>query len=172
MGTAQANARRPKCSKFTFGTSRSNPPAERCDRRGACWSSSAMRYCGMPSYTALCTSTRSFASWHHELFISVARSHNFDLGWKIGKYAAKSGGEGGGIQPLVTAWAQILIGGGTNTEPSLPQTACQRTFQPEANICTCNLTDSHNMRIAKITWRVCWPMKMPRNVKGASTHKL
>ena len=43
------------------------------------------------------------------------------------------GGAGGGvsIQPLVTAWAQIMIGGRTNTEPSLPRTACQRTFQPE-----------------------------------------
>ena len=60
----------------------------------------------------------------------MARSHNFDLGWKIGKHAAKSSG-GVGIQPLVTAWAQILIGGRTNTEPSLPRTACQRTFQPE-----------------------------------------
>ena len=36
---------------------------------------------------------------------------------------------GGGIQPLVTDWAQIRIGGRTNTEPSLPRTACQRTFQ-------------------------------------------
>ena len=36
-----------------------------------------------------------------------------------------------GIQPLVTAWAQILIEGRTNTEPSLPRTACQHTFQPE-----------------------------------------
>ena len=34
------------------------------------------------------------------------------------------------IQPLMTAWVQILIGGRTNTEPSLPRTACQRTFQP------------------------------------------
>ena len=41
------------------------------------------------------------------------------------------GGVGVGIQPLVTAWAQILIGDRTNTEPSLPRTACQRTFQPE-----------------------------------------
>ena len=59
VGPAQANARRPKCSKFTFGTSRSNPPAERSDRRGACWSSSAARYSGVPSYKALCTSTSS-----------------------------------------------------------------------------------------------------------------
>ena len=43
-------------------------------------------------------------------FQGGARSHHFDLRWKIGKHAAKSGG-GGDIQPLVTAWAQILIGG-------------------------------------------------------------
>ena len=45
----------------------------------------------------------------------------------------RQNGGGGcvGIQPLVTARAQILIGGRTNTEPSLPRTACQRTFQPE-----------------------------------------
>ena len=41
------------------------------------------------------------------------------------------GGGGGGIQPLVTVWAQMMIGGRTNTEPSLPRTACQRTFHPE-----------------------------------------
>ena len=52
---AQANACRPKHSKFTFGTSRSNPPAERSDRRGAGWSSSAARYSGVPSYKALYT---------------------------------------------------------------------------------------------------------------------
>ena len=51
----------------------------------------------------------------------MARSHNFDLGWKIGKHAAKSGGGGGHSKPLVTAWAQILIGGRMNTEPSLPR---------------------------------------------------
>ena len=62
VGPAQANARRPKRSKFTFGTSRSNPPAERSDRRGACWSSSAARYSGVPSYKALCTSTSSLYS--------------------------------------------------------------------------------------------------------------
>ena len=60
----------------------------------------------------------------------IEMKHNFDLGWKIGKHAAKSG-VGVGIQPQVTAWTQILIGGRTNTEPSLPLTACQRTFQPE-----------------------------------------
>ena len=53
MGPAQANALRPKRSKFTFGTSRSNPPAERSERLGACWGSSAARYSGVPSYTAL-----------------------------------------------------------------------------------------------------------------------
>ena len=52
-----------------------------------------------------------------------------DLGGKIDKRAAKSVGGGVGIQPLVTAWAQILIGDRTNTEPSLPRTACQHTFQ-------------------------------------------
>ena len=62
VGPAQANARRPKRSKFTFGTSRSNPPAERSDRRGTCWSSSAARYSGVPSYKALCTSTSSLYS--------------------------------------------------------------------------------------------------------------
>ena len=62
VGPAQANARRPKRSKFTFGTSMSNPPAESSDRRGACWSSSAARYSGVPSYKALCTSTSSLYS--------------------------------------------------------------------------------------------------------------
>ena len=62
VGPAQANARRPKRSKFTFGTSKSIPPAERSERRGACWSSSAARYSGVPSYKALCTSTRSLYS--------------------------------------------------------------------------------------------------------------
>ena len=62
VGPAQANARRPKRSKFTFGTSTSNPPAERSDRRGAYWSSSAARYSGVPSYKALCTSTSSLYS--------------------------------------------------------------------------------------------------------------
>ena len=62
VGPAQANARRPKRSKFTFGTSTSNPPTERSDRRGACWSSSAARYSGVPSYKALCTSTSSLYS--------------------------------------------------------------------------------------------------------------
>ena len=64
-------------------------------------------------------------------FQGGARSHTFDLGWKIGKYAAKSGGLGGGGGHSTTGshWAQILIGGRTNTEPSLPRTACQRTFQ-------------------------------------------
>ena len=75
--------------------------------------------------------TATFPSWHRKLFISVARSHNFDLGWKIGKHGARSGGGGVGIQPLMTAWAQILIGCRTNTEPSVPRKACQRTFQPE-----------------------------------------
>ena len=32
VGPAQANARRPKRSKFTFGTSRSNPPAVTINR--------------------------------------------------------------------------------------------------------------------------------------------
>ena len=45
-----------------FETSRSSPPAERSDRRGACWSSSAARYSGVPSYKALCTSTSSLYS--------------------------------------------------------------------------------------------------------------
>ena len=40
-------------------------------------------------------------------------------------------GGGVGIQPLVTAWAKLMIGGRKNTEPSLPRTACQCTFQPE-----------------------------------------
>ena len=52
VGPAQANARWPKCSKFTFGTSRSNPPAERSDRRDACLSSSATSNSGVPSYKA------------------------------------------------------------------------------------------------------------------------
>ena len=62
VGSAQANARRTKRSKFTLGTSRSNPTAERSDRRGTCWSSSAPRYSGVPSYKALCTSTSSLYS--------------------------------------------------------------------------------------------------------------
>ena len=62
MGPSQANARRPKRSKFSFGTSRDNPPAERSERGGVCWSSSAARYSGEPSYEALCTSTSSLNS--------------------------------------------------------------------------------------------------------------
>ena len=50
VGPAQANAWRPKRSKFTSGTSRSNTPAERSDRRGACWNSSAARYSKGPHY--------------------------------------------------------------------------------------------------------------------------
>ena len=57
VGPAQANARRPKRYKFTVGTSGSNPPAERSDRRDACWSSSAARYSGVPSYKALFTTS-------------------------------------------------------------------------------------------------------------------
>ncbi|KAK2193542.1 hypothetical protein NP493_10g05024 [Ridgeia piscesae] len=47
---------------FTLGTSRSNPPAERSERLGACWSSSATRYSGVPSCKALCTSIKSLYS--------------------------------------------------------------------------------------------------------------
>ena len=34
VGPPQANARRLRCIKFTLGTSKSNPPAERCERGG------------------------------------------------------------------------------------------------------------------------------------------
>ncbi|KAI0233195.1 hypothetical protein LSAT2_016535 [Lamellibrachia satsuma] len=48
-GKAQANARRPKRSRLIRGTSRSSPPSERRQRRGAYWCSSAARYSGVPS---------------------------------------------------------------------------------------------------------------------------
>ena len=48
VGPAQANARRPKRSRLTRGTSRSSPPAERRQRRGAYCRSSAARYSGVP----------------------------------------------------------------------------------------------------------------------------
>ncbi|KAK2187402.1 hypothetical protein NP493_166g00025 [Ridgeia piscesae] len=57
VGPAQANARRPKRSRLTLGTSSSNPPAERSERGGVWRRSSAARYSGVPLYMALCTST-------------------------------------------------------------------------------------------------------------------
>ena len=62
VGDAQENARRPKSSKFTFGTSMCNPPAERNDWRDTFWCSSAARYSGVTSYKALCNSTSSLYS--------------------------------------------------------------------------------------------------------------
>ena len=59
---AQANARRPKRSRLTLGTSSSNPPAERSERGGVWRRSSAARYSGVPLYMALCTSTSSLKS--------------------------------------------------------------------------------------------------------------
>ena len=62
VGPAQANARRPKRSRLTLGTSSSNPPAERSERGGVWRRSSAARYSGVPLYMALCTSTSSLKS--------------------------------------------------------------------------------------------------------------
>ncbi|KAK2153839.1 hypothetical protein NP493_2253g00006 [Ridgeia piscesae] len=64
VGPAQANARRPKRSRLTLGTSSSNPPAERSERvcLCVCRRSSATRYSGLPLYMALCTSTSSLKS--------------------------------------------------------------------------------------------------------------
>ena len=59
---AQANARRPKRSRLTMGTSSSNPPAERSERGGVWRRSSAARNSGVPLYMALCTSTSSLKS--------------------------------------------------------------------------------------------------------------
>ncbi len=59
VGPAQANARRPKRSRLTLGTSSSNPPAERSERGGVWRRSSAAKYYGVPLYMALCTSTSS-----------------------------------------------------------------------------------------------------------------
>ena len=62
VGPAQTNARRPKRSRLTLGTSSSNPPAERSERGGVWRRSSAARYSGVPLYMALCTSTSSLKS--------------------------------------------------------------------------------------------------------------
>ena len=62
VGPAQANARRPKRSRLTLGTSSSNPPAERSERGGVWRRSTAARYSGVPLYMALCTSTSSLKS--------------------------------------------------------------------------------------------------------------
>ncbi|KAK2162145.1 hypothetical protein NP493_1538g00003 [Ridgeia piscesae] len=62
VGPAQANARRPKRSRLTLGTSSSNPPAERSERGGVWRRSSVARYSGVPLYMALCTSTSSLKS--------------------------------------------------------------------------------------------------------------
>ncbi|KAK2192242.1 hypothetical protein NP493_36g05028 [Ridgeia piscesae] len=62
VGPAQANARRPKRSRLTLGTSSSNPPAERSERGGVWRRSSAARYSGVPLYMTLCTSTSSLKS--------------------------------------------------------------------------------------------------------------
>ena len=62
VGSAQANARRPKRSRLTLGTSSSNPPAERSERGGVWRRSSAARYSGVSLYMALCTSTSSLKS--------------------------------------------------------------------------------------------------------------
>ena len=49
VGPAQANARRSKRSRLTRDTSRSSPPAERRQRLGAYWCSSAAMYSGVSS---------------------------------------------------------------------------------------------------------------------------
>ncbi|KAK2152027.1 hypothetical protein NP493_2531g00003 [Ridgeia piscesae] len=53
VGPAQANARRPKHSRLTLGTSSSNSPAEHSERGGVWRRSSAARYSGVPLYMAL-----------------------------------------------------------------------------------------------------------------------
>ena len=73
VGPAQANARRPKRSRLTLGTSSSNPPAERSERGGVWRRSSAARYSGVPLYMAL-NSARptSYVSWFVRLGSSAA----------------------------------------------------------------------------------------------------
>ena len=55
VGHTQTQARRPKRSRFTLGTSRSNPPAERSERGDVCWSNSAARYYSAARYSVYST---------------------------------------------------------------------------------------------------------------------
>ena len=81
VGPAQANARRPKRSRLTLGTSSSNPPAKRSERGGVWRRSSAARYSGVPLYMALCTSTSSLLpiSQYVTIFNGFRNNHSTSL---------------------------------------------------------------------------------------------